>query len=136
MKKRLENCSAGFYLVAGAALLGAVSAIAYLLVYQLTAVGTVDRVFSWLTFAMVLGGSLLGLGLELVQFPFGVLLAVAGVSVGFANHMVEFAYPIADKLTGVAFFGGSFPMALVFAILFGVTALCLVASAFMKHQKS
>lgn len=136
MKKRFETCSAGFYLAAGASLLGVLSAVAYVLVYQMTAVGTVDRVFSWLTFAMLLGGSLIGLGLELVQCPFGVLIAVAGVSVGFANHMVEFAYPIADKLTGVAFFGGSFPTALVFAILFGITALCLVASAFMKHQKS
>lgn len=135
MKQSRKRCF-GFYLAFGASLLGVLSAFGYLAVYQGMAVGTVDRVFSWLTFGMLLGGSAVGIAGELIQFPFGVLIATAGVGVGFANHMVEFAYPIADKLTGVAFFGGNFALALVFAILFGVTAVCLVVSAFMKHHAS
>jgi uncharacterized protein (DUF2062 family) len=57
------------------------------------------------------------------------------MGVGFANHLVESAYPLADVLTGVPFFGGNFTLALIFAIIFGVAVIVSVIAAFMEHNK-
>lgn len=133
--KLFQNRRPGFYIAFFSSLLAALGAVAYLIVYMATAAEEPDRVFNYLTFGLMLGGGVLGVIGELLRLRFGVLLAVAGCGVALANHLVETAYPLADVLTGVAFFGGNFPMALIFAIIFGLTAVCLVVSAFMEHNK-
>ena len=51
------------------------------------------------------------------------------------NFQAQYAKrPLADVLTGVPFFGGNFTLALIFAILFGLVAVCQVVSAFMEHN--
>ena len=134
MKKLFKDRTRGFYLAFGTSAAALLGGVAYLVVYMATAGQTMDRVFSWLTLGMMLGGAVTGIVTEALQVGFGPVLASILFSVGFANHLVESAYPLADVLTGVPFFGGNFTLALIFAILFGLVAVCQVVSAFMEHN--
>ena len=136
MNKLFENRKLGFYLSFGAAAVAAVGAIAFVAVYMLTAGDSVDRVFNWLTFGCVFAAGVIGIVAEVMSLRFGPLLTASVLGIGFANHLVESAYPLADVLTGVPFFGGNFTLALVFAIIFGVAAIVTVAAAFMEHTRT
>ena len=135
MNKLFENRKLGFYLSFGASALAVVGAVAFVAVYMITAGDSVDRVFNWMTFGFMLAGGLAGIATEALRLRFGPLVAVACFSLAFANHLVESAYPLADVLTGVPFFGGNFTLALIFAIIFGVATVCTVVAAFMEHNK-
>lgn len=134
MKNLLQNRKFGFYLAFVTAAAALVGTIAYLIIYMATAAETVDRVFNWMTFGLMIGGAVVGVLTEALRLRFGPILAGVCFSLAFANHLVEFAYPLADVLTGVPFFGGNFTLALLFAVLFGLVAVCQVASAFMEHN--
>lgn len=136
MKKLFENRKLGFYLSFGASALAVVGAVAFVAVYMITAGDSVDRVFNWMTFGFMLAGGLVGLATEALRLRFGPLVTVACFGLAFANHLVESAYPLADVLTGVPFFGGNFTLALIFAIIFGVVTISTVAAAFMEHNKN
>lgn len=135
MKKLFENRKLGFYLSFCGAVLAVIGAVAFVAVYMLTAGQSVDRVFNWLTFGFMLGGGTVGILTEAFRLGFGPLVTAACFGVGLAIHLVESAYPLADVLTGVPFFGGNFTLALIFAIIFGVATICTVAAAFMEHNK-
>lgn len=135
MDKLFYKRKLGFYLSFGAGILAVAGAAAYVAVYLLSAGTSVDRVFNWLTAGMMLLGGVAGVAAELYRLPFGPLVATACTCVGLANHLVESAYPLADVLTGVPFFGGNFTLALSFAIIFGVAAIVQVAAAFMEHNE-
>lgn len=135
MKKLFENRGLGFYLALAAAAVAVLGALAYLIIYQATAKETVDRVFSWLTFGLVVGGAVITLAGEALRLPFTPILGGACFAVALANHLVETAYPLADVLTGVPFFGGSPTLAIAFSVVFGVAAILNVAGAFMTHHK-
>ena len=72
---------------------------------------------------------------EVLKLPFTPILGGACFAVGFANHLVETAYPLADVLTGVPFFGGNPTLAIAFSVVFGLAAILNVAGAFMAHRK-
>lgn len=131
----LKNKTVGGYLAFLAAAAAAVSSIVYLIIYQATAAETVDRVFSWVTFGFLLAGGLTGIAGELLRWGWMPLVSCACLSVALANHAVEFAYPLADVLTKVPFFGGNYPLALTFTVIFGVITVLSVVTAFMKHDK-
>lgn len=131
----LKNKTVGGYLAFLAAAAAVVSSVVYLIIYQVTAAETVDRVFSWLTFGFLLAGGLTGIAGELLRWGWMPLVSCACLSVALANHAVEFAYPLADVLTKVPFFGGNYPLALTFTVIFGVIAVLSVIAAFMKHEK-
>lgn len=135
MKKLFENRKLGFYLTFAAAALAVLGALAYLIIYQATAKETVDRVFSWLTFGLILGGAVITLAGEIFRLPFTPILGGACFAVALANHLVETAYPLADVLTGVPFFGGNPTLAIAFSVVFGLAALINVVGAFMAHHK-
>lgn len=135
MKNLLKDRRFGFYLSAGSAAAAVIGAVVYVIVYMVTAGQTVDRVFDWMTFGFALGGGLVGLVCEIFRLRFGPILATCCLSVGLAIHLVESAYPLADVLTGVPFFGGNFTLALIFAVVFGLATLVQVAAAFMEHNK-
>ena len=135
MKKLLENRKLGFYLSFCASSLAVIGAVAFVAVYMITAGDSVDRVFNWLTLGFMLGGGAVGIVTELFRLRFGPLVSASLMGVAFANHLVESAYPLADVLTGVPFFGGNFTLALIFAIIFGIAAMITVAAAFMEHNK-
>ena len=135
MKNLLKDRKPGFYLASLTALVALVGTLAYLIIYMATAAETVDRVFNWMTFGCMIAGAVIGLGTEALRLRLGPILAGVCFSLAFANHLVEFAYPLADVLTGVPFFGGNYPLALTFAIVFGLVAVCQVVSAFMEHNK-
>ena len=136
MKKLFEGRKLGFYLSFGAGALAVIGAIAFVAVYMITAGDSVDRVFNWMTFGFMLAGGLVGLLTEALRLRFGPLVTTACLSLAFAKHLVESAYPLADVLTGVPFFGGNFTLALIFAIIFGIATLCTVVAAFMEHNKN
>lgn len=138
MKNLLENRKLGFWLTAGAACLALIGAIVYLIVYQMTAdptTGTVDRVFSWLTFGLMLGGAVVSCVGEVTRLRIVPVAAMILYSVALANHLVETAYPLADVLTKVPFFGGNPTLAIAFSVLFGIVAVVQVAASFMEHNK-
>lgn len=128
-----QNKKLGFWLAFGAAALAVLGTIAYVAIYMLTAGDAVDRVFSWFTVGFMLAGGLLGIAGELLNLRFGPLVSCACYSLALANHAVEFAYPLADVLTRVPFFGGNYPLALAFVVLFGLIAVISVVAAFMEH---
>lgn len=131
----LKNKTVGGYLAFLAAAAAAVSSIVYLIIYQATAAETLDRVFSWVTFGFLLAGGLTGIAGELLRWSWMPLVSCACLSLALANHAVEFAYPLADVLTKVPFFGGNYPLALTFTVIFGVITVLSVVTAFMKHDK-
>ena len=134
MGKLLQNRKLGFWLACAAAVVALVGTIAYLIIYMATATETVDRVFNWMTFGFMIGGAVISILTEALRLRFGPILATVCFGLAFANHLVEFAYPLADVLTGVPFFGGNYTLALVFVIIFGFVAVCQVLSAFMEHN--
>ena len=135
MKRLFQDTKLGFWLSAAAAVIALVGAAAYVIIYMSTASETVDRVFSWLTFGLALGGAVITLAGETLRLPFIPILGGACFSVALANHLVETAYPLADVLTGVPFFGGNPTLAIAFSVVFGVAAILNVAGAFMAHRK-
>lgn len=138
MKNLLKDRKLGFWLTAGAACLAFIGAIVYLIIYQATAdptTGTIDRVFSWLTFGLMLGGALVSCAGEMTRLRFIPIVAAMFYSVALANHLVETAYPLADVLTKVPFFGGNPTLAIVFAVLFGIVAVVQVIASFMEHNE-
>lgn len=130
----LKNKTIGFYIAFFSGAAAVVASIAYLTIYMATAAETVDRVFSWFTFGFMLAGGLIATAGELTRMKWIPLASCACFSLALANHAVEFAYPLADVLTKVPFFGGNYPLALTFTIIFGVIALASVTAAFMKHE--
>lgn len=135
MKRLFQDAKLGFWLSASAAVIALAGAAAYVIIYMATAAETVDRVFSWLTFGLALGGAVITLAGETLRLPFTPILGGACFSVALANHLVETAYPLADVLTGVPFFGGNPILAIAFSVVFGVAAILNVAGAFMAHRK-
>ena len=135
MKRLFQDAKLGFWLSASAAVIALAGAAAYVIIYMATAAETVDRVFSWLTFGLALGGAVITLAGETLRLPFTPILGGACFSVALANHLVETAYPLADVLTGVPFFGGNPTLAIAFSVVFGVAAILNVAGAFMAHRK-
>ena len=130
----LKNKTIGFYIAFFSGAAAVVASIAYLAIYMATAAETVDRVFSWFTFGFMLAGGLIATAGELTRMKWIPLASCACFSLALANHAVEFAYPLADVLTKVPFFGGNYPLALTFTIIYGVIALASVTAAFMKHE--
>ena len=130
----LKNKTIGFYIAFFSGAAAVVASIAYLAIYMATAAETVDRVFSWFTFGFMLAGGLIATAGELTRMKWIPLASCACFSLALANHAVEFAYPLADVLTKVPFFGGNYPLALTFTVIFGVIALASVTAAFMKHE--
>ena len=130
----LKNKTIGFYIAFFSGAAAVVASIAYLAIYMATAAESVDRVFSWFTFGFMLAGGLIATAGELTRMKWIPLASCACFSLALANHAVEFAYPLADVLTKVPFFGGNYPLALAFTIIFGVIALASVTAAFMKHE--
>ena len=130
----LKNKTIGFYIAFFSGAAAVVASIAYLAIYMATAAETVDRVFSWFTFGFMLAGGLIATAGELTRMKWIPLASCACFSLALANHAVEFAYPLADVLTKVPFFGGNYPLALAFPIIFGVIVLASVTAAFMKHE--
>lgn len=130
----LKNKTIGFYIAFFSGAAAVVASIAYLAIYMATAAETVDRVFSWFTFGFMLAGGLIATAGELTRMKWIPLASCACFSLALANHAVEFAYPLADVLTKVPFFGGNYPLALTFTIIFGVIVLASVTAAFMKHE--
>ena len=135
MKRLFQDAKPGLWLSIAAAVIALVGAAAYVIIYMATAAETVDRVFSWLTLGLILGGAVITLAGEALRLPFTPILGGACFGVGLANHLVETAYPLADVLTGVPFFGGNTTLAIAFSVVFGVAAILNVAGAFMAHRK-
>ena len=129
-----KNAKPGLWLSLAAAAIALVGAVAYLAIYMATAGDAVDRVFSWLTFGLMAGGAVLTVGGEALRLPFTPILGGACFSVALANHLVETAYPLADVLTGVPFFGGTPALAITFSAVFGAAALLNVVAAFLPHR--
>ena len=130
----LKNKTIGFYIAFFSGAAAVVASVAYLAIYMATAAETVDRVFSWVTFGFMLAGGLIATAGELTRMKWIPLASCACFSLALANHAVEFAYPLADVLTKVPFFGGNYPLALTFTIIFGVIVLASITAAFMKHE--
>lgn len=131
----LKNKTIGFYIAFFSGAAAVVASIAYLAIYMATAAETVDRVFSWFTFGFMLAGGLIATAGELTRMKWIPLASCACFSLALANHAVEFAYPLADVLTKVPFFGGNYPLALTFTVIFGAVTVLSVIAAFMKHDK-
>ena len=134
----LKNRKIGFWLAFAGGAVALCGSVAYLIAYALTAdpvTGEWDRVFKWLVFGLAAAGGAVGIAGELFRMPFTPICASACVSVALAAHLVETAYPLADVLTRVPFFGGNPVLAIVFAVIFAVAALLTVVAAFMEHNK-
>lgn len=137
MKNFFQNRKLGFWLTIGAACIAFVGSIAYLIAYALTAdpvTGEWDRVFKWTVFLLMLGGSLIACGGELLRLRFVPILSAVAYDLALAMHLVETAYPLADVLTKVPFFGGNPTLAITFSILFAIVAVVHVIAAFTEHN--
>lgn len=138
MKNLFENRKPGFWLTLFAACAALIGSVAYLIAYASTAdavTGEWDRVFRWLVFILFLAGSVVSIGGELLRLRIVPIFVTAAFGVGLALHLVETAYPLADVLTKVPFFGGNPTLAIIFAVLFAIIAVVHVAAAFIEHNK-
>ena len=139
MKNLFANRKPGFWLSLCAACVALCGSVAYLIAYAMTAdpvTGEWDRVFRWLVFGLMLGGAVVSILGELVRFRLTPVLVIAAYGVGLAMHAVETAYPLADVLTRVPFFGGNPTLAITFTVVFAIAAVVHVAAAFMEHNQA
>ncbi len=139
MKSFFKERKTGFYITLLAACLALIGSIVYLIVYQMTAdptTGAIDRVFSWLTFGLAIGGAVLSFIGEAARIRFIPIVVAICYSAALANHLVETAYPLADVLTKVPFFGGNPTLAIAFSIVFLIVAVAQVIASFMEHNKT
>lgn len=137
MKRFFQDRKLGFTLTICAALIALIGSIVYLAVYASTAdpvTGEWDRVFKWPVFFCLLGGALISVGGEILRLRFVPILAAVAYGLGLAMHCVEAAYPLADVLTKVPFFGGNPTLAITFAIIFAIVAVEHTVAAFMEHN--
>jgi len=138
MKNFFQNRKLGFWMTLCAACVALVGSIAYLIAYATTAdpvTGEWDRVFKWAVFCLMLGGALVAVGGELLRLRFVPILTWVAYGLGLAMHLVETAYPLADVLTKVPFFGGNPTLAIVFSVVFGIAAIVHVIAAFTEHNQ-
>lgn len=135
MKRMLQDARPGLWLSLAAAALALAGGLAYVVIYLAAAGEAVDRVFSWLTLGLALGGAVITLAGEGLRLSFTPILGGACFAVALANHLVETAYPLADVLTGVPFFGGNSALAIAFSVVFGLAAVLNVIGAFLPHRK-
>ncbi len=91
-----------------------------------TATGTWDRVFQWTVFALLLG--------EAFHLHAAPIAAAVLYGIGLALHLVEAAFPLADLLTGVRFYGGNVTLAITFSITFLLAVLLHIVGAFLAHR--
>ena len=137
MKQFFSGRKPGFYLTLCAACLAILGSVAYLIAYASTAdpvTGEWDRVFKWSVFLLMLGGALISIGGEILRLRFVPIVSAVAYGLGLAMHCVEAAYPLADVLTKVPFFGGNPALAIVFAVIFAIVAVVHMAAAFMEHN--
>ena len=137
MKQFFSGRKPGFYLTLCAACLAILGSVAYLIAYASTAdpvTGEWDRVFKWSVFLLMLGGALISIGGEILRLRFVPIVSAVAYGLGLAMHCVEAAYPLADVLTKVPFFGGNPALAIVFAVIFAIVAVVHTAAAFMEHN--
>lgn len=135
-KDFFKNRKLGFYIAFAAGCLAIVFAIVYLACYlSIVKDNVMDRVYSIITLLFVLFGGVVILVGELLRIDFVVMAGPIFMAVGLAKHAVEAAYPIADILTGVVFFGGNQTFAILFIILFAVAFLVGAISIFFEHNE-
>ena len=135
----LKNRKLGFWLTVGAAAAALLGVAAYLVSYLVTrdpVTKEFDRVFSWLTLGLMAGGAIVALAGEALRLRFAPILSAGLYAAAFANHLVETAYPLADILTKVPFFGGNAALAITFAAVFGAAAIIHVAASYMEHNNT
>lgn len=138
VKKQLfENRTVGFYLGLGAALWMLVSDV----VYMILDAGAlkIEDYSKTLAFWMIL----IGVVAELINVfvderhlsPFLPILPVVFYAIGLGRQIYLTAYPIADVMTGVNWFGGNLNVYLTCFILFFIGTLTAIVSSFMKQRK-
>lgn len=133
----LKNRKAGFYISLAALLVALLGAAAYLIVYYVMrdpVTGTWDRVFRWGVFGVMLGGAVVSALGELCRLHSAPIIAGALFGVGLAMHLTQAAYPIADVLTKVQFFGGNALPAIIFSAIFALAVILHVTAAFFGHE--
>lgn len=137
MRNILKNRKLGFYLTILAAGLALIGAIAYLCSYAMTAdpvTGVWDRVFQWTVFILMVAGAAVSVLGEVMRLHFSPIVVGVFFGIGFAQHFVQAAYPIADVMTNVRFFGGSAILAIVFLIVFGAAVMLHIVGTFFEHN--
>ena len=77
MKRLFQDAKPGLYLSLAAGAIALVGAVAYVIIYMAAAGETVDRVFSWLTLGLMLGGAAVTLAGEALKLPFTPILGGA-----------------------------------------------------------
>ena len=132
VKNYFSDRKIGFYLAFSAGALAVLSSIVYLIVYLAIKGQEMDRVFSVLNLLLVFIGGVGAIVLEHFRFKFGRILPVICYSIALSSHIVESAYPLADALTGVAFLGGNLTVAIVFIVLFALSAVAAVVASFKE----
>ena len=91
MKKLFENRKLGFWLSAGAAVVGLIASILYLVLYAMTAhpvTGEWDRVFKWVVFCLMLCGSLISLAGEASRLGVTPIISGVAYALALAMHLV------------------------------------------------
>lgn len=139
VKESFKNRTIGFWiwLIAGCLLLGA--AIALMILYY---TGNVffhpddrDKVRMVWVFVFFFAGAALHVVSLFTDLKFAPLCPIILYSLGIGMYLYLAMFPIADAVTGVAFFGGSLVATVTFVILFLIGAIAAVASCFMDQRK-
>jgi hypothetical protein len=129
IKKTFMNRTVGFYIGLAAAVVALVSNVVFIIV------GLGDRTFSLLTFFFII----LGAGTEAIvvftDWKFAPALPAIFFSVALGRHFYLAAFPLADLVTKIDFFGGKIAVAIGFSAIFGVCTIAAVASSFMSQRK-
>lgn len=138
--KFITNRTIGFFIGAACAVLSVLlSIVFYILVFK-------DRVRTGheglnvtMIFILMLLGGLSYLLVALINYkhvaPYLPIIPVILCGTGLAIHINLTTYPLADKFTGIEFFGGNPNVFLIFAIMFAICTIGLVAASFMNQKK-
>lgn len=132
------NRTVGFYLGVSAAILMLISDIIYIIVDA--GALKIEDYSKTLAFWMILIGVLCEIINIFVDnkyvslyFP---IVPVIFYSIGLGRQLYLTAYPIADLMTGVNWFGGNLGVYLTCFILFLIGTVTAIVSSFMKQRKN
>ena len=86
--------------------------------------------------AIILGSGLAAILVSMSQAQRMMLASSRQETAQEVMDLGEMAYPLADVLTKVPFFGGNPTLAIVFSVLFGIAAIVHVIAAFTEHNQN
>ncbi len=128
--KFFQNRTKGFWTGAAAALIFLIADVAFL------ATNHSDRVFSWITFALILAGVVFEILVTVTDLKIMPLLSAVCFGAGLSFHLYIGFPTLSDIMTGVNFIGGNADAVIIFGVICLAGTILSAISCFCDQRKT